>query len=121
MTTDPSRGAVLIVEDEAMIRMMVADMLTDLGFSIAGEAASIADGVQLARSAEYDVALLDVNLNGEIVEPVARAVAERQRPFLFVSGYGTAGLPDAFRNHPALQKPFKMEALAAALDQALGK
>lgn len=63
MTTDPSRGAVLIVEDEAMIRMMVADMLTDLGFSIAGEAASIADGVQLARSAEYDVALLDVEIS----------------------------------------------------------
>ncbi len=102
-----------------MIRMMVVDMLEDLGFTIAGEAASVSEGVRLAQSADYDVALLDVNLNGEIVEPVARAVAERQRPFLFVSGYGTAGLPDSFRDNAALQKPFKMDALAAALDRAM--
>ena len=120
MTTVPPRGiSVLIVEDEAMIRMMVADMLEELGYGVAAEAGDIDDGVRLAQSADYGIALLDVNLNGRTVGPVAAAVAARNLPFVFASGYGAQGLPDEFRDRPALQKPFQMEALAAALEQAL--
>lgn len=121
MTNSPSKGAVLLVEDDAMIRMMVADMLGGLGYSIAGEAANVDDGVRLAQSASYDVALLDVNLDGEMVTPVAQAVVARSRPVVFISGYGVDGLPEDFRGRPALQKPFRMALLDAALEEVLKK
>ncbi len=120
MTTPaPRRGAVLIVEDEAMIRMMVADMLGDLGYPIAAETGDIDDAMTLARTATYDVAILDVNVNGKLISPVADIIAARPRPFVFVTGYGTQGLPQNYRDRPVLQKPFQMETLASILETVL--
>jgi len=120
MTTPaPRRGAVLIVEDEAMIRMMVADMLGDLGYPIAAETGDIDDAMTLARTAAFDVAILDVNVNGKLISPVADIIAARPRPFVFVTGYGMQGLPQNYRNRPVLQKPFQMETLANILESVL--
>jgi CheY-like chemotaxis protein len=119
MARATSRGSVLLVEDEAMIRMLVADMLTDLGYDVAAEAGDIAQAIKLARSAEFDLAILDVNVNGKIISPVAEAVALRNLPFVFATGYGTEGLPEQYRDHPALQKPFKIETLQQAIEAAL--
>jgi CheY-like chemotaxis protein len=112
---------VFLVEDEAMIRMMVVDMLEELGHSVAAEAGSLDKALELARSSEFDVAILDVNLNGEVIVPVAEVIQARGIPIIFSTGYGAAGLPEAFRNLPSLQKPFQLEALAAAIDDVAGR
>jgi len=114
-----SRAKVLLVEDEVMIRMMVADMLGELGYSIAGEAGDIDEAVRLVQAADFDIAILDVNVNSKIITPVAEAVTMRGRPFVFATGYGSDGLPEKFRDIPALQKPFQIETLRRAIEDAL--
>jgi CheY-like chemotaxis protein len=109
---------VLIVEDELMIRMLLEGMLEDLGHTIAGQAGTIEEALTLANQAEFDVALLDVNLNGKPITPVVAVLAARGLPFIFASGYGQRGVPEEYRDSPALQKPFQAEALAAALEAA---
>jgi CheY-like chemotaxis protein len=110
---------VLVVEDEVMIRMMVTDMLVDLGHSIAAEAGEIDEALRLAESADFDLAILDVNVNGRTIEPVARAVERRKLPLLFSTGYSVDALPESFRGHPSLQKPFRIDTLQSAIDEAL--
>ena len=107
---------VFLVEDEAMIRMMVADMLEELGHSVAAEAGQLDKATELARSTDFDVAILDVNLGGKIITPVAELIASRGLPFIFATGYGAAGVPEELRDRPALQKPFEIQALAEALN-----
>ena len=118
-TERTSGGSVFLVEDEVMIRMMVADMLEELGYSIAAESGEISDALKLAQSVEFDVAILDVNANGKVISPVADLIAARNRPFIFATGYGSSGLPAEYRDRPALQKPFQIETLGRAIDQAL--
>jgi len=115
----PPGGSVFLVEDETMIRMMVAEMLVDLGYSIAGEAGDVDEALRLIETLDFDIAILDVNVNGKVVTPVARAIAARKRPFVFATGYGTQGMPEEFRGRPALQKPFQMETLARMVEAAL--
>ena len=115
----PPGGSVFLVEDEVMIRMMVADMLEELGFSIAAEAGDISEAMKLAQSTDFDIAILDVNVNGKVISPVAELIEARKRPFIFATGYGSAGLPEEFRDRPALQKPFQLETLARMIDSAL--
>src|SRR5271169_5239006 len=79
---------VLVVEDELMIRMLLQDMLTDLGHAIAAETGRIEEALALAKQAEFDVAILDVNLNGQPVTPVVEVLLERGLPFVFATGYG---------------------------------
>jgi CheY-like chemotaxis protein len=115
----PSGGSVFLVEDEVMIRMMVADMLEELGYRVAAEAGEIAEAIRLAQSTEFDIAILDVNVNGKVISPVAEVIHARNRPFIFATGYGSSGLPEEFRDRPALQKPFQLETLARMIDSAL--
>ena len=115
----PPRGSVFLVEDEVMIRMMVADMLEELGYTVAAEAGEIAEAMRLAESAYFDLAILDVNVNGKVISPVADLIKARNRPFIFATGYGSSGLPEDYRDRPALQKPFQIETLSKAIDSAL--
>jgi CheY-like chemotaxis protein len=117
--TRPPGGSVFLVEDEVMIRMMVADMLEELGYSIAAEAGEINEAIRLAQSAEFDLAILDVNVNGKVISPVAELIQARNRPFIFATGYGSSGLPEEYRDRPALQKPFQLETLARLIDSTL--
>lgn len=115
----PPRGSVFLVEDEVMIRMMVADMLEELGYTIAAEAGEIGEAMRLAESTYFDLAILDVNVNGKVISPVADVIKARNRPFIFATGYGSAGLPEEYRDRPALQKPFQLETLSRTIDHVL--
>ena len=117
----PPGCSVLLVEDEVMIRMMVADMLEELGHRVVGEAGEISRAIALAQSIEFELAILDVNLNGEVITPVAEVIKARKRPLIFATGYGAAGVPDNYRDQPTLQKPFLLEQLAGMIDRALKK
>jgi CheY-like chemotaxis protein len=109
---------ILVVEDEMMIRMLLEGMLDDLGHTVAGEAGAIDEAIALAKKADFDVALLDVNLNGRPITPVVEVLIKRGVPFVFASGYGERGVPEAYRGSPTLQKPFQVEALAEAIEAA---
>src|ERR1700731_4651315 len=78
-TTRPPRGSVFLVEDEVMIRMMVADMLNELGYTVAAEAGEIGEEVPLAQSTYFDLAILDVNVNGRGISPVADLIKAQNR------------------------------------------
>jgi DNA-binding response OmpR family regulator len=117
--TRPSGGSVFLVEDEVMIRMMVADMLEELGYKVAAEAGDIGEALRLAQSTEFDFAILDVNVNGKVISPVAALIQAKGRPFIFATGYGSSGLPEQYRDRPALQKPFQLDALSKTIETAL--
>jgi CheY-like chemotaxis protein len=113
----PKGCSVFLVEDETLIRMMVAEMLAELGCHVAAEAGRIDAAIELARSTEFDLAILDVNVGGNMIWPVADLINARNRPFIFATGYGS--LPEEFQQRPRLRKPFELEALARAIDETL--
>jgi CheY-like chemotaxis protein len=117
--TTPAR--ILVVEDEYLIRMLLEDMLTDLGHTIAGAVGTIAEAKELATTGEFDCAVLDVNLDGQEIFPVADILIKRGLPFVFVTGYGEGSLPQAYRGRPTLQKPFQAERLEQTLVSMLAK
>ena len=110
---------VLVVEDEYLIRMLLEDMLADLGYGVAAAVGTVAEASQVAASGDFNAAILDVNLDGQEIFPVADILAKRSLPFVFVTGYGERSLPDRYRDRPALQKPFQAEQLNAALADLL--
>jgi CheY-like chemotaxis protein len=117
--TRPPRGSVFLVEDEVMIRMMVSDMLEELGYTVAAEAGEISEALRLVQSTYFDLAILDVNVNGKVISPVADLIKAQNRPFIFATGYGSSGLPEEYRDRPALQKPFQLETLSKMIDTTL--
>jgi CheY-like chemotaxis protein len=110
---------ILVVEDEYLIRMLLEDMLAELGFEVAAAVGSIAEAQQHAKSGAFQAAILDVNVDGQEIFPVADLLAERGLPFVFVTGYGENSLPERFRGRPSLQKPFQAERLKTMLDKLL--
>ena len=112
---------ILVVEDEYLIRMLLEDMLADLGYEVAAAVGTIAEASELAAKGDFNAAVLDVNLDGQEIYPVAEILAKRGLPFVFVTGYGENSLIDPYRNRPALQKPFQIEQLKTMLDGLLAK
>ena len=110
---------VLLVEDESLVAMLVKDMLAELGCTVAAHAGSVPEALEVVRAGGFHVALLDVSLEGKNVFPVAEALSAQNIPFAFASGYGRAGLPEAYRTWPLVPKPFQIEELSAALTAAL--
>jgi CheY-like chemotaxis protein len=106
---------ILVVEDEPMIRMLLDGMLEDLGYTMAAEAGGIEEAMTVAKQAEFDAAILDVNLNGQPITPVVEILVQRGLPFVFATGYGQRGVPEAYRTTVTLQKPFQLDALEQAL------
>jgi CheY-like chemotaxis protein len=106
---------VLVVEDEYLIRMLVEDMLADLGYAVAAAVGTMAEASELAATGHFSAAILDVNLDGNEIFPVADILNGRGVPFVFVTGYGERSLPEPYRDRPALQKPFQADQLGAAL------
>ena len=112
---------VLLVEDEALVAMLVEDMLADEGCDVAATASRVGEALALAMDPglQIDMAILDVNLAGEPVFAVAEALARRGVPFAFATGYGAGGLPEVWRGRPTLQKPFTAADIHAVLAQIL--
>lgn len=114
---------ILIVEDEMMIAMMVAmmveDFLADLGWTPVGVAGTLDKALAMARDADIDAALLDVNLSGRDTFGVATILIERNIPFVFATGYGAQGIAERFRAAPTLTKPYQLDELDRALRQAV--
>jgi CheY-like chemotaxis protein len=106
---------VLVVEDEALVLMLLTDMVEEAGAIVVGPASSVPEALELAKQPGIEAALLDVNLNGQPVFPVANVLRERGIPFAFLTGYGRAGLPDEYADAPVLQKPFQFEHLMEQL------
>ena len=107
----------LVVEDEAMIRMLLCDMLEELGHVVVGQAGHLDEALDLVNSQlAFDLAILDVNLDGKSAEPIAAAIESRGLPFVFATGYGSSGLPQQFRGRPFLQKSFAIGNLSQTLD-----
>lgn len=115
MTASLSGLRVLVVEDEAMIAMLIEDMLADLGCVMLGPAADPADALALIDEAAIDAAILDVNLGGARTMSIAGTLRARDIPFLFATGYGTSGIDEAFKDQPVLTKPFRDAELRNAL------
>jgi CheY-like chemotaxis protein len=111
---------VLLIEDEALVAMLIEDVLSDLGCEVAGSASRFQAAMEKAKSLDFDVAILDVNLNGQRTIPIAQALVDRGKPFMFATGYGATGLPAQMQGVPVLHKPFQQRDLEQALHAALG-
>jgi CheY-like chemotaxis protein len=120
-TTQLAGLRVLVVEDEMMVSMLIEDMLTDLGCVVIGPASRLDEAIELAEVSEIDCAVLDVNLGGQPIFPLADLLRERGRPFAFATGYGDAGVRDVDRGTPVLQKPFREGDLARVLGELRAK
>ena len=112
---------ILVVEDEMVVAMLLEDMLADLGCEVVGPASRVEEALRLAGSQAIDGAVLDVNVAGAEVYPVAEALAQRGIPFVFATGYGTVGLRDDYRGSPTVQKPFRQDELARIIIEAISQ
>jgi two-component sensor histidine kinase/DNA-binding response OmpR family regulator len=120
-TTEKDKGAalakamagnrILLVEDEALVGMMTSDMLTDLGFHVIGPFGRVADAFAAAGREDFHAAVLDVNVGGGLVYPVAELIAARGVPLIFLTGYGAEGIDGRFAHVPLLQKPIEKHML----------
>lgn len=106
---------VLVVEDDMTIAMMIEDMLVDCGHEVVGVAMRLRDALENAAALQFDLAILDVNLDGLMSFPVADLLRQKNVPFFFATGYGAAGIPQNYSAFRALKKPFTQEDLEATL------
>jgi CheY-like chemotaxis protein len=121
MSEPATTPRVLVVEDEYLIRELLEDMVADLGFEVVAAVGTMPEANELAAKGGFQAAILDVNLDGEEIYPVAEVLAGHGIPFVFVTGYGTRSLPEAYRDRPALQKPFRAAELKTVLTGMLAK
>jgi len=121
MTDSPTNAAkrVLVVEDEMLIGMLLEDMLADLGHTVVAVVPRLKDALAAVAKEGFDLAILDVHLQGEAAFPVADALIARGTPFVFATGYGERGLPENYRSRPVLQKPFAKADLERVLKAVL--
>jgi CheY-like chemotaxis protein len=111
---------ILVVEDEFLVSLDLEAMLRELGGEVIGPFAGLERAAAVARAEPLDVALLDVNVGGQLVTPVADALAERTIPFVFCTGYAAASLPAQHAAVPIVMKPCQPQQLKEALLGALG-
>jgi CheY-like chemotaxis protein len=111
---------VLVVEDEMTVAMLIEDMVSELAYEVAAVVPRLEDAMRLLDSDTFDLAMLDVHLNGKTVFPFAKALEEREIPFLFATAYGPRGIPAEFQGHVVLQKPFGPVELRRALTDLAG-
>ncbi|MDX3910833.1 MAG: response regulator [Sphingobium sp.] len=114
-----SSRSILVVEDEAMIGIMLEDFLETLGYGVHGVAATVSEACALVDQGGFDAAIVDCNLQGEKSWPVAEALASKGTPFLFATGGSSDDVPTIFEDRPTLAKPFTIGAVERALDKVL--
>jgi len=109
----------LVVEDEMLVALALEEMLGDFGCVVVEVAGTVDRGLALADKLTLDGAILDINLGGEKVFPVAQRLAERGVPFVFCTAYGAAALPACFAKAPTLAKPYNEQRLRSLLISGL--
>ncbi len=120
MTNALEGRRVLVIEDESLVAMLLETILEDMGCEVIGPESNVDDGLQAASSTpNLDAALLDVNVAGREVFPVAEALLARDVPVVFSTGYGESGLPEQWRGRPTIQKPFTESTIRDALLRAI--
>jgi DNA-binding NtrC family response regulator len=112
-------ASIFLVEDEALVRMSLASMVEELGHRVVAEAGTIEDAGAIAMTGVFDLAILDINIGGLGIDPVAHVIERRGLPFLFVTGYGAQWLPSLFRQRPVLEKPVPLDRLRNTIDTLL--
>ena len=110
-----TKPRVLIVEDEIIVALFMEDIMAEFGYEVAGVVSHLDEA--MTRDADYDIAVLDVHLNGRPVFDFADTLAAQGVPFVFATGYGERGIPERHRGRPVLQKPFQPDDLKRALEQ----
>ena len=110
-----------MVEDEPLIAMMLEDFLETLGHSVHGSCDNVPDALDAADADGFDVAILDVNIKGEAVWPVAQRLRERKIPFVIASGGHVEPPPPAFADVPLLEKPYTIDRITPALEEAIAR
>jgi CheY-like chemotaxis protein len=112
---------VLLVEDQMIVAMQIEDMLRAAGCEVVGPVGTLQEAIALAHREALDLAVLDVNLDGEKVYPAAEELRARGIPFVLATGYGESTLPEKWRNQPRLSKPFRREQLEQLLRSVTGR
>ena len=110
---------VLIVEDELLVALLIEDFLVDLGCTTLGPCSSVAAAMAITETERFDIAVLDVNLAGETVYPVAELLSKRHIPFMFLSGYGEDAIPIGRTDWRVCAKPFRGREFEAMLSSVL--
>jgi CheY-like chemotaxis protein len=108
--------SVLVVEDEPLVAMLLVDFLEELGYAVAAQASSIEDGLARLEDTSFDVAILDVNLRGQPVWPIADALQEQGRPFVLATGYDGNQTKGRYPQAAILAKPYDLQSLRQSLD-----
>ena len=106
-----SGNRVMVVEDEALVAMVVTESLTNLGYVVVGPFSRCSDAMSAVESGDIDAAILDVNLDGEMVYPLADMLVSRKVPFIFVTSYGAESIDRRFMHIPVIQKPVERHVL----------
>ena len=117
LAADAGDKRVLLVEDEPLVSMMLADMLSAFGHKVDGPYSRFSDAILAAKTGNLQAGILDVNLGGEKTYAVADILTDRKIPFAFVTGYGPDSIVSAFSHAPVLQKPIEAAKLHALLQQ----
>jgi CheY-like chemotaxis protein len=110
---------ILVVEDEMLILMTIESMLADLGCESITASATAAKAIELTKSQVFDLAMLDLNLNGHQSYGVADALDALGVPFVFSTGYSTDGVSENYRDRPVLRKPYQADEMARILGDLL--
>ena len=110
---------VLVVEDEYFVAILIEEILEKAGCIVMGPVPRLSEALDAVDHDDYDAAVLDVNLAGELINPVADALSERNVPFMFVTGYGANALPGEYAERPLIHKPFRMADLLSAVSSLM--
>lgn len=111
---------VLLVEDELLIAIALESTLKELGFDVIASVTGVSSALQVIGRERVECAVLDVNLGSQRIDAVADALAARNCPFIFMTGYAATDVPPRHRDRTVLQKPFRLEQLLAALHAEFG-
>lgn len=118
--TVSERLSLLVVEDEVLIALALEDVLVSAGYRVLGPARTLAEALEAVNGGSFDLALLDINLGGDKVFPLADLLAARGRPFVFLTGASGAEVPVHLSDRPLLVKPFTPENLLDIVHRTFG-
>ncbi len=119
MTMPLAGRHIFVVEDEVLVAMALELALREAGCTVEGPITTLAEAMLPAAQVDADAAVLDLNLGGQRVYPVATLLAQRNVPFIFLTGYDADELPPEFADRPHLKKPFTMERVLDMLESLL--